>query len=58
VSEEQSAFVEGKSILDNALIAIEIIHYLKCKSSGAKGELVVKIDISEPYHRVERGLLK
>ncbi|MCH97677.1 CNGC5-like protein [Trifolium medium] len=29
VSEEQSAFVEGRSILDNALIAIEVIHALK-----------------------------
>jgi hypothetical protein len=36
-----------------ALIAIEIIHYLKCKSRGAKGELAVKIDISKPYNRVE-----
>jgi hypothetical protein len=31
VSEEQSAFVEGRSILDNALIAIEVIHALKGK---------------------------
>ncbi|MCI65654.1 RNA-directed DNA polymerase (Reverse transcriptase), partial [Trifolium medium] len=45
VSEEQSTFVEGRSILDNALIAIEIIHTLKRKTSGARGELALKIDM-------------
>lgn len=28
VSEEQSAFMEGKFVLDNDMIAIEIIHML------------------------------
>lgn len=32
ISEEQSAFITGRSILDNALVASEIIHYLKCKT--------------------------
>jgi hypothetical protein len=36
VSEEQSAFIEGRSILDNALIAVEIIHALKRKTRGSK----------------------
>ncbi|GAU42304.1 hypothetical protein TSUD_136900 [Trifolium subterraneum] len=58
VSEEQSAFVQGRSILDNALIAIEIIHYLKRKSKGAKGELALKIDISKAYDKVEWRFLK
>ncbi|MCI28064.1 RNA-directed DNA polymerase (Reverse transcriptase), partial [Trifolium medium] len=49
VSEEQSAFVEGRSILDNALIAIEIIHALKRKTRGRKGEIALKIDISKAY---------
>lgn len=31
ISEEQSAFIEGRSIIENALIASEIIHYMKCK---------------------------
>jgi hypothetical protein len=34
VSEEQSTFVEGRSILDNTLIAIEIIHSMKRKTKG------------------------
>jgi hypothetical protein len=50
--------VEGRSIIDNALIAIEIIHILKRKSRGAKGELALKIDISKAYDKVEWSFLK
>jgi hypothetical protein len=36
ISENQSAFVPGRSILDNAMAAIEIIHYMKAKTRGKK----------------------
>ncbi|MCH84971.1 RNA-directed DNA polymerase (Reverse transcriptase), partial [Trifolium medium] len=58
ISEEQSAFMEGRYITDNALIAIEIIHALKRKTRGVKGELVLKIDISKAYDKVEWSFLK
>ncbi|PNX78963.1 ribonuclease H, partial [Trifolium pratense] len=58
VSEEQSAFVEGRSILDNALIAIEIIHAMKRKTRGLKGDLALKIDISKAYDKVDWGFLR
>ncbi|MCH80176.1 hypothetical protein A2U01_0000939, partial [Trifolium medium] len=58
ISEEQSAFVEGRSILDNALIAMEIIHALKRRTRGMKGELALKIDISKAYDKVDWGFLK
>ncbi|PNX76010.1 ribonuclease H, partial [Trifolium pratense] len=51
VSQEQSAFVEGRSILDNALISIEVIHALKRKTQGRRGELALKIDISKAYDK-------
>ncbi|XP_058764318.1 uncharacterized protein LOC131637728 [Vicia villosa] len=54
VSEEQSAFVEGRSILDNALVAPEIIHSLKRKTAG----IALKIDISKAYDRVDWGFLR
>ncbi|GAU27412.1 hypothetical protein TSUD_356480 [Trifolium subterraneum] len=57
IYEEQSAFVDGRSITDNAFIAIEIIHALKRKSRGAKGEMALKIDISKAYDKVEWGFL-
>ncbi|GAU48220.1 hypothetical protein TSUD_371200 [Trifolium subterraneum] len=58
VSQEQSAFVEGRSILDNALIATEVIHALKRKTKGRRGELALKIDISKAYDKVDWGFLR
>ncbi|GAU19619.1 hypothetical protein TSUD_383140, partial [Trifolium subterraneum] len=58
VSQKQSAFVEGRSILDNALIATEVIHALKRKTKGRKGELTLKIDISKTYDKVDWGFLR
>ncbi|CAJ2644561.1 unnamed protein product [Trifolium pratense] len=58
VSQEQSAFVEGRSILDNALIAIEVIHAMKRKTKGYRGELALKIDISKAYDKVDWGFLR
>lgn len=57
-SEEQSAFVIGRSIMDNALIAIEIIHFLKCKKKGLKGDASLKLDISKAYDRVSWTYLR
>ncbi|CAJ2637965.1 unnamed protein product [Trifolium pratense] len=58
VSQEQSAFVEGRSILDNALISIEVIHAMKRKTRGYRGELALKIDISKAYDKVDWGFLR
>ncbi|MCH91536.1 RNA-directed DNA polymerase (Reverse transcriptase), partial [Trifolium medium] len=58
VSPEQLAFVEGRSILDNALVAIEVIHAMKRKTRGSKGDLALKIDISKAYDRVDWGFLR
>jgi hypothetical protein len=44
--------------LDNALIAIEVIHALKRKTRGRKGELALKIDITKAYDKVYWGFLR
>ena len=53
ISLEQVALVPGRSILDNALAAFEIIHYMKCKSQGCIGDVVLKLDIIKSFDRVD-----
>lgn len=58
ISEEQSAFVPGRTITDNVLAAFELIHYMKRKTSGEEGEIALKLDISKAYDRVSWNYLR
>ncbi|XP_058741502.1 uncharacterized protein LOC131613882 [Vicia villosa] len=58
VAEEQSDFIEGRSILDNAMIGFEVIHTLKRQTRGNRSNLALKIDISKAYDKVDWGFLR
>lgn len=53
IAENQSAFVPGRSITDNVLLAFEILHYMKQKKSGVEGVVALKLDVSKAYDRVD-----
>ncbi|CAN1814412.1 Putative ribonuclease H protein At1g65750 [Linum perenne] len=53
IPDEQSAFIRGRSIVDNVLIAFETLHTLNLRRRAKDGEVALKVDISKAYDRVE-----
>lgn len=58
ISPQQSAFVAGRQIQDNSIIAYEVLHHMRSKRYGSTWVAALKIDISKAYNRLEWGFLK
>ena len=58
ISNTQSAFVLRRSILDNAMVAIEVLHFMKAKTRGEDKYVALKLDISKAYDRMDWNYLR
>ncbi|CAM8905567.1 unnamed protein product [Rhodiola kirilowii] len=53
ISHNQSAFIKGRLITDNILLAHEVSHFIRGIKKQKKGYISMKLDMSKAYDRVE-----
>ncbi|KAM1080494.1 hypothetical protein ACFX2B_014935 [Malus domestica] len=53
ISPMQNAFVAGRQIHDNIVIAHEVLHFLKLRKTKHKYEIGIKLEMNKAYDRVE-----
>lgn len=58
ISEHQSAFLKGRLITNNIVVAFKTLHYMKNHNSGKSSFIALKLDISKAYDRVEWSFLR
>ncbi|KAL4278003.1 hypothetical protein GQ457_03G016860 [Hibiscus cannabinus] len=58
ISNTQAAFVQGRAITDNILVAHEIVHTLHTSASRSSQGVVFKLDMEKAFDRVEWPFLE
>ncbi|CAM8915205.1 unnamed protein product [Rhodiola kirilowii] len=58
ISQCQSAFIRGRLITDNILIAHEVSHFIKGAQNRRTGYMSIKLDMSKAYDRIEWKFLE
>uniref|UniRef100_A0A803PKW7 CCHC-type domain-containing protein n=1 Tax=Cannabis sativa TaxID=3483 RepID=A0A803PKW7_CANSA len=58
ISENQSAFIRGRLIQDNAILGFEGLHYMKKGRFGNGKKIALKLDMSKAYDRVDWRFLE
>ena len=53
IFENQSALVFERLIIDNVLVAHELMNHINRRKKGKNGEMTLKLDMSKAYNRVE-----
>ena len=58
INENQSEFVAERLIIDNVLVAHELMTHISKKKKGKWGEMAIKLDMSKAYNCVEWDCLQ
>ena len=58
ILETQNAFIANRLITNNILIAFKSLHHMKTNCIGKNGFMVLKLDMSKAYDKVEWAFLE